>query len=277
MHLTLVQYDIRWEAPAANFDQVRRLLEKREVSGGLIVLPEMFANGFSLHADKIMESFGGPSESFLADLAEKHQSAIAGGWVLENPGSKPLNVVSIIDASGDVLCRYAKLHPFSFAKEHEHYAPGEGLFSCRYDGAVLTPLICYDLRFPEIFGIPAAETDLYVVPANWPCTRIAHWDALLQARAIENQAFVVGVNRVGLAKNLPHNGHSAVFAPTGERVAFAGETAGLTTVAIDLNLVAKVRTEFPVLQDRKMPALGGPPALVAHRYYRPVDQAEARS
>lgn len=276
MQITLVQYDIRWEEPAANFNHIRKLLEKRGCWKGLIVLPEMFANGFSLHADQIKESFGGPSEAFLAELAEAHQAAVAGGWVLDNPGSKPLNVCTIIDSSGDVLCRYAKLHPFSFAREDHHYAAGEGLFSCRHDGAVLTPFICYDLRFPDVFSIPAAATDVYLVPANWPAARIGHWDTLLKARAIENQAFVVGVNRVGLARDLLHNGHSAIYSPTGERIAFAGESEGLTTVDIDLTEVARVRAAFPVLQDRKKPALGGPPALVAHRFYRPVDQAEAQ-
>lgn len=272
MKITLVQYDIAWENPAANFDTVRALLEDRAAAGGLIVLPEMFANGFSTHAEKIKESFGGASESFLADIAETHRAVAIGGWVLDNPGTKPLNVVSIIDASGDVLCRFAKLHPFSFAKEDHHYAAGEGIFSCRVDGTVVTPFICYDLRFPEVFRIPAKDTQIYVIPANWPSTRVAHWDALLKARAIENQAFVVGVNRVGLAKQLPHNGHSAIYDPLGERVAFAGEAAGLTTVDIDVTAVAKTREAFPVLSDMKKP---GATPLLMHRYYRPVDQAEA--
>ncbi|MGH7145707.1 MAG: nitrilase-related carbon-nitrogen hydrolase, partial [Planctomycetota bacterium] len=185
-----------------------------------------------------------------------------------------LNVLSIIDPAGDVLCRYAKLHPFSFAKESDHYDPGEGIFSCRIHGVTVTPFICYDLRFPEVFRIPARQTQVYLVPANWPATRTDHWDALLKARAIENQAFVVGVNRVGRAKSLEHTGHSAVYGPLGERLGFAGETAGLTTVRIDPAEVARVRAEFPVLPDMKKP---GATPLLQHRFYRPVDQADAET
>ena len=147
--------------------------------------------------------------------------------------------------------RYTKLHPFSFAGEHEHYAAGEQVESWVVDGVRITPFICYDLRFPEVFRQTVDRTDLYVVIANWPERRRAHWQALLLARAIEDQAYVAGVNRVGDGGGLHYSGDSALISPWGERLVAAAEAEAVLVGTVDPAVVAAARAQFPVLRDRR--------------------------
>jgi predicted amidohydrolase len=151
------------------------------------------------------------------------------------------------------VSRYAKIHPFSYSGEHEHYAAGDRYLTVDVDGLRVSVFVCYDLRFADEFWALAEATDLYVVPANWPEARREHWRSLLRARAIENQAYVLGVNRVGAAKDLPYLGDSAVIDPMGRTLAEAsvGETVLLADV--DAHIVNQTRAEFPFLPDRSPP------------------------
>ena len=169
--------------------------------------------------------------------------------VLRHSAPPPL-LALLVGPDGHVR-RYTKLHPFSFAGEHEHYAAGEQVESWVVDGVRITPFICYDLRFPEVFRQTVDRTDLYVVIANWPERRRAHWQALLLARAIEDQAYVAGVNRVGDGGGLHYSGDSALISPWGERLVAAAEAEAVLVGTVDPAVVAAARAQFPVLRDRR--------------------------
>ena len=179
-------------------------------------------------------------------MNETIQQILAG--VARTPG--PHNVAMLVSPTGEVR-RYTKIHPFSFAREHEHYAPGDRVCTWTVEGVRITPFICYDLRFPEPFRLAADDTDVYVVIANWPERRRAHWQALLRARAIENLAYVVGVNRVGEGGGLRYAGDSAAHSPWGETLVSAAEHEAVLVVEVDPAVVASAREGFPVLGDRR--------------------------
>jgi predicted amidohydrolase len=150
--------------------------------------------------------------------------------------------------------RYTKIHPFTYSGEHEHYEAGGEFLTVDIDGLRVSVFVCYDLRFADEFWGRAAATDAYVVVANWPDTRRAHWRTLLQARAIENQAYVVGVNRVGTAKRLDYVGDSLIVDPLGEILADAGAAEGVFSAEVDASTVARVRRDLPFLPDRRTAA-----------------------
>jgi len=156
----------------------------------------------------------------------------------------------VVSPDGSVA-RYAKIHPFSYGGEHLHYAPGDRVVTVEIDGVRVTPFVCYDLRFPEPFRAAAAETDLYVVVANWPELRREHWKTLLRARAIENQAYVAGVNRVGDGDGLHYAGDSAAVSPLGETLAEGDEQERVLLADVEPEEVAKLRARFPALEDRR--------------------------
>ncbi|HEX7095335.1 MAG TPA: nitrilase-related carbon-nitrogen hydrolase, partial [Acidimicrobiales bacterium] len=189
MKVAAVQHDIVWEDSRHNHERLAPLIQAAASEGArLVVLSEMFATGFSMAADRIAEPPDGPSTEFLVE-----QAALCGAWVCGSVPTRdpdralPVNRFVLAGPDGQ-LHRYDKLHPFSFAGEHERYAAGDCTITVEVDGIRVTPFICYDLRFADEFWSTAIGTDLYVVVANWPAVRRTHWQVLLQARAIENQA-----------------------------------------------------------------------------------------
>jgi predicted amidohydrolase len=157
----------------------------------------------------------------------------------------------VLAGPGGELHRYAKIHPFSYGGETDHYAAGSDTISVDIDGVRTTPFVCYDLRFADVFWEAAPPTDLYLVVANWPAARRLHWRTLLVARAIENQAWVVGVNRVGSGDGLEYAGDTAIIDPMGQTVASATTEAEEIVVAeVDTAAVRQTRTRFPFLHDR---------------------------
>jgi len=242
--------DLAWEDVAENHRRARGLLEKAKREGArLAVLPEMFSTGFSMKAEQIAQPPGGPSETFLRDAARE-----LGLWIIasipEAGKPRPKNVALIVSPEGMVI-RYAKIHPFSYGGEHHHYAGGEKVVTVPMDDVRVTPFVCYDLRFPEPFRVAASETDLFVVVANWPDRRREHWRLLLRARAIENQAFVVGVNRAGDGDGLHYAGDSAAVAPLGETLVEGDDKERVLITDVDPAVVAKLRARFPALDDRR--------------------------
>ena len=149
------------------------------------------------------------------------------------------------------MTRYAKIHPFSFAGEHREYAAGDRVVTADVEGVRVTPFVCYDLRFPEPFRLAAAGTDLYAVVANWPQERREHWRLLLRARAVENQAYVAGVNRVGDGGRLHYDGESALISPSGETLAEGDDQERVLLCDVDAKRVAETRARFPFLDDRR--------------------------
>jgi predicted amidohydrolase len=256
MRVACCQFDIAWEDKPANYQRVaQRVREAKLAPGTLLLLPEMFATGFSMNAETIAETVDGPTAQFLARLARESGIHVLGGIVLanENSGARPRNEALLFAPSGEPVCRYAKVHRFSFAGEDQHYAAGDTPVSCRIDGFKVQPTICYDLRFPELYRAPNVRgNELICVIANWPAARVAHWTALLTARAIENQAYVAGVNRCGRDPNVEYSGRSQVIDPRGEVLADAGNGEGVITAELDLEALREYRETFPALDDVRM-------------------------
>lgn len=253
-----LQLDIVWESPEENFALASALAE-RAVRGGarLVVLPEMFATGFTMEAAKAA-AHAERTRGFLADLARRHQVWVAGGYADPGEaGGRPRNACSLLDPTGGERWRYHKVHPFSLAGEHEHYDGGTTVGTIEVEGVRVTPLICYDLRFPELFRAAAAGTDLFVVIANWPAKRRQHWKLLLRARAVENQCFVLGVNRVGEGGGEPHTGDSALIDPLGGARASIRDVATVVEGPVDAAEVASVRARFSFLADRRPDVYAG--------------------
>ena len=253
MDVCAIQYDIAWEDKAANFARVRALLAGADPApGGLIVLPEMFATGFSMNVAAICEGRERAAEGALAEFAAERGCAVLGGVVTRAADGRGRNQAVLVGPDGRELARYTKMHPFSFAGETAHYAPGERPVVVEWGGAKLAPFVCYDLRFPEVFrSVTASGAEVLAVIANWPASRREHWRTLLRARAIENQAYVVGVNRIGADPNVAYSGDSLIVGPRGEVLADAGTGQCTVCTRLDLGGLRAYRKEFPALKDMK--------------------------
>jgi predicted amidohydrolase len=247
-----LQFDIAWESPDENFARTAALAEQAVAGEArLLVLPEMFATGFSMNAAAITP-YAGRIRDFLRDLARQHGVWVLGGY--GEPGEvdgRARNACALFDPQGDEQLRYHKIHPFTLAKENEHYDGGSTLSTVEIEGVRMTPLICYDLRFPEPFRAAADRTDLFCVIANWPTQRREAWRTLLRARAIENQCYVIGVNRVGDAKGHVHSGDSALVDALGETVVEKRDDAALLLGEVDAARVGATRRVFSFLADRR--------------------------
>ncbi|HVY69852.1 MAG TPA: carbon-nitrogen family hydrolase [Verrucomicrobiae bacterium] len=251
MNVFLCQSDIRWEDKAANFTRVRELLASAQPPrGSLLVLPEMFATGFTMNVPAIHEAAGGETEKFLAELAAEYQSAVIGGLVTLGPEGKGRNQALAVAPDGKVLARYSKIQPFSLGGETQSCGSGTEVVLFSWGDFQIAPFVCYDLRFPELFRVAAwREAEVLVVIANWPVKRIGHWVTLLQARAIENQAYVIGVNRSGTDPSFQYTGRSLVVDPHGQIIADAGIVEGVAAAEISRDVVVNWRRDFPALRD----------------------------
>ncbi len=252
MKVAAIQHDIVWEDPAATFTHVRPMIEQAVLDGArLVVLTEMFSTGFSMDTKKIAEPVDGPSTRFLVEQAQQHNVWVCGS-LPERPVGQALPYNQFVLAAPDgTTHRYAKIHPFSYAREQERFAAGSKFMTVDVDGVRVSLFVCYDLRFADEFWTLAHDTDCYLVVANWPESRREHWRALLVARAIENQAYVVGVNRVGSGGGLDYVGDSRIVDPLGEVLAEAAGREVVLSADVDPARVSEVRTEFPFLADRR--------------------------
>jgi omega-amidase len=259
MNVVLVQTPIVWENKEANFAMAHEMLADVSCAeGSLIVFPELFAMGFTLKSREFAESDLGPTEQFLIDLAREKRSHVVGGMATVHPDkNKPFNCSVIASPDGKILCRYRKMHPFSLGDEDKHYSAGDRVEILKIEGITVCPAICYDLRFPELFRAGSQRgAEVYVVIANWPEKRNHHWIGLLQARAIENQAYVIGVNRSGEDPNLVYKGSSMVVDYMGDIVADAGNTAKVIQTELNIDGLREWRANFPALRDRNPVLLG---------------------
>ena len=251
MKVAALQHDIVWEDREAKFTRLEPMIAGAAAAGArLVVLSEMFSYGFSLDADRITETPDGPSTRFLQETAAALDLWVCGSIPILAPGdSRPCNRLVLAGPNGETY-RYAKIHPFSYGNEHLVYDAGDKPVTVQLDDLRVSLFVCYDLRFAPEFWSVAQETDLYLVPANWPRPRRSHWQALLVARAIENQAYVVGVNRVGTGGGLDYAGDSAIVDPMGELLAAGAEVEATLIAEVDPARVAETRQRFPFLQDR---------------------------
>lgn len=252
MRVAALQSDIVWEQPDANYARVEPWLRAAAAANArLVVLPEMFATGFSMNTARTSEPVGGPTTQFLADQAKQHDLWVCGSLAEQPEGAPlPFNTFLLAGPEGQVH-RYRKLHPFSAGREHTHFAAGTEALTVEVEGIRFSPFICYDLRFADRFWAVALATDCYLVPANWPVARRHHWTTLLRARAIENQAYVIGCNRVGEGGGLAYSGDSRMIDPMGEELATAAGAETLLVADIDPAAVAETRERLPFLRDRQ--------------------------
>ena len=252
MKVAGVQHDVVWEDRAATLARLEPQLAAAAGAGArLVVLTEMFPTGFSMEPERVAEPEGGPSTEFLRTQAAELGVWLAGSVPIHPAaGGRPVNRFLLAGPAGE-LEHYDKLHPFTYSGEQEHYAAGTRRVTFVVEGVRVTPFVCYDLRFADEFWAMADVTDCYVVVANWPAARRAHWQALLVARAIENQAYVVGVNRVGEGGGLHYAGDSRIIDPLGE--VLAGGAGGETILLADVDpaVVAETRKRYPFLADRR--------------------------
>lgn len=262
MRVHLVQLDIRWEDAEANLARVDRLLTAADVMpGDLIVLPELFHCGFSLRVDAIADGRGAVLRWAAALAADLRCTVQAGRAVKDCDCAKATNHMTVLGPpfTGDeatLLADYAKIHPFSYGREGEAYQGGHAVVTYEWAGADdrlrVCPAVCYDLRFPELFRAGLAQgAEAYALGANWPDARMGHWRALAIARAIENQAFVLAVNRTGPDPHLNYVGGSLVVDPTGAVLGEAGADETVLTVDLDPAAARRWRAEFPAVADRR--------------------------
>lgn len=247
--IALAQTHIVWEDKEANYRKAEELVSEAAAHGtGAVFFPEMSFTGFSMNTDATKES-GGETVSYMGILAKKYGVAVGFGWV-KDCGARCENHYTVTDEMGAILSDYVKIHPFSYAGEEEWFQGGGKLTFFALKGILCSSFICYDLRFPEIFQIASQKADVIIVPANWPARRGSHWKVLLQARAIENQAYIAAVNCVGRIGGTDYAGDSCVVAPDGEIRAELSGAEGLVYYEL-ADDVQRFRDAFPVKRDRR--------------------------
>jgi predicted amidohydrolase len=255
MKVAAIQFDIAWEDKRANHATVERLLDEARIGPGTyVLLPELTDTGFSFDLDRIVDDRSGP---WAAGLARRLGIWLQPGFAERGPDGLGRNCAAIIDPRGAILGIYSKVHPFTYSREPEYYAGGDTVVVRACAGAAVCPLICYDLRFPELWRVAAAAgAEVFTIGASWPDARQAHWRALLMARAIENQAYVLGVNRVGRDPSHTYAGGSMIIGPGGDILAEAGPEQAVLTADLDLEALRRWREEFPALRDVRPELLG---------------------
>lgn len=253
MKIALVSLNQVWEDKKANLDLCEKYIQKAsDKSVDLIVFPEMTLTGFSNNISLTSEDFENSEtiESFSL-LSKQFNIGIVFGVVIQNE-HKALNKSIFVDIEGEVLGDYTKIHPFSFAGENKFFNAGNKLSVNSFKGIKFGLTICYDLRFPEFYSVLGKQVDVVINIANWPSKRVEHWNTLLKARAIENQIFVVGVNRTGKDGNgLEYIESSKTFNANGEEVEFE-EFEDMKIYEIDTNWTKEFKTKFNTTNDRRI-------------------------
>ncbi|MDP7069774.1 MAG: nitrilase-related carbon-nitrogen hydrolase [Phycisphaerales bacterium] len=255
MRIHCVQFDIVWENKDANHLQIERLLDDSQPEAGdLIVLPEMADVGFSFALDRIVDE---RSEAWASSLAAQWRCWIVHGWPVLGADGRGRNVSGLIGPNGEVIGLAEKMHPFTLGISGSPYSPGDRVRVFDVAQTLLCPLTCYDLRFPEAFRVGMRMgAEVFTVIANWPQQRSDHWRALLQARAIENQAVVIGCNRTGSDPTFRYAGGSLIIDPQGIVLAEGGDQPTVLTAELDVDSLRAWRASFPALQDVREDLLG---------------------
>ena len=252
LRLALIQMNVQWHDRPANHVTARRLaMEAKEAGADAVVLPEMFATGFSMETELTGEPLTGETPAFLRSLASELGMSVVGGFALRHGRETPRNVALAVDPHGNDVALYAKIHRIALLEEDLHYAPGTLPVPFDLNGLPSACFICYDLRFPELFRCVADACSLVLVIASWPASRQEHWDLLLRARAVENQCYVAGINRVGHGGGHDFTGGSVILDSLGESLAHAGDREAVIAATLDAERVREIRGRFPFLRDRQ--------------------------
>ena len=252
MKIGIIQYSPEWESPENNIIKLNDLIEKSAGEEELLIFPEMTLTGFTMESEKFAEELDGISTKYFISLSRKLRKHIFAG-VIERDGDKIYNSLIHFDKDGLIRARYRKIHPFSYAKEDQFYTADKSPVISKIEQTQIGLTICYDLRFPELYRLYGKKrTEIIINTANWPVKRIHHWKLLLKARAVENQCYVIGVNRVGNDPFNEYNGNSAVYDPMGEEVVLVENEEKFISTEIDLDKVTETRGRLPFLQDIKL-------------------------
>ncbi len=250
--IALAQYSPVWEDPEKTIEVIESLIGKSDLTDvSLLIFPEMSLTGFTMNSKKFAEEMDGVSFLYFMQLAKRLKTNIFAG-IIERDEKNIFNSLIHFDDKSLIRAIYRKIHPFSFAKENESYSAGKKPFVTNINKISFGLSICYDLRFSELYrAYGKQKVDVLVNIANWPVTRINHWDLLLQARAIENQSYMIGVNRIGNDPYLEYPGNSAVVDPMGN-VLGVNKTESILIVEIDSETVGETRNKLPFLEDIKL-------------------------
>lgn len=255
LRVALGEYDIGWHDPNASLDRAAHLVSEAAANGArLVVLPEMCTSGFTMDVDGFAEPMAGENVARLGHIAQA-----SGVWLIAGVPTRPAeatdavarNSALVFTPAGALDSVYHKQRLFAYADEQRSYEAGDEPVVVDIEGVRVSPFICYDLRFPELFRRVAPHADVIIVIASWPAQRRTHWDVLLRARAIENQCYVIGVNRTGQGGAISYDGGSVAFDPWGAALASktpAGSNA-VQTVVVSAAEVQRVRTAYPFLAD----------------------------
>lgn len=251
MKIALVQYSPAWEDKVSNKQKILSMINKVE-GVDLFIFPEMTLTGFTMKSKEMSETIQGKSCSFFSTIAREKSTNIFTG-IIERRDKRIYNTLIHIKPDGNLVKLYRKIHPFSYSGENEHYNAGTKPAYTKIKNWKIGLTICYDLRFPELYRkYGKKRAHLIVNIANWPDTRIEHWRTLLKARAIENQCFVAGVNRVGKDPKLNYVGFSSVFDPMGKEIVAVENDEKVIVVDLNKNYLSEVREKFPFLDDIKL-------------------------
>ena len=251
--LTLLQADLRWEDKEANLRRLGAMIDDIQERTEVIVLPEMFSTGFSMDVERLAEPMDGPTVEWLRKTSGEKRAALTGSFIAKD-GDDYYNRLVWMLPNGQYGV-YDKRHLFGYADEDQHYSPGDKRLIASIKGWKLNLLVCYDLRFPvwarnrlDAAGQP--EYDVLVYVANWPERRSLAWTSLLQARAVENQCYVVGVNRVGRdGKDIAYAGDSMVIGPLGDIFYHRSGVEEAHTLTLEKDHLEEARRRFPFLRD----------------------------
>lgn len=255
MKIALAQTDIFWENKIKNKENYLKLIiEAAKHDTDLILFPEMSLTGFSMNVDSISEETNFPSGTveWFKSQAVANNINIGFGYV---EGStchlKGKNNYCVAASDGTILSLYSKIHPFSYGLESKFYTGGDTVTSFELKNFNISTFVCYDLRFPEIFQIASKNANLITVAANWPKARREHWITLLKARAIENQCYIAGINRVGVGDGIEYSGDSLLIDPLGNVLIQGTDKEDLLIYDISPDEVPKVRESFRIKDDRR--------------------------
>lgn len=253
LKVALVQTDLYWKDKVANMAMLEEKISGLDEIVDMIVLPEMFTTGFTMEAEEVAEAMNLQTTRWLKQMARKSQALVTGSFVVQDGGFF-YNRLVWAKPNGD-LGFYDKRHLFRMADEDDHYAMGTEQIIFEWKGWKIMPQVCYDLRFPvwsrnRVLEDNKLAYDLVFYVASWPAPRINAWDVLLQARAIENLSYAVGVNRIGRDGNLvPYSGHSGAYNFKGETLCFSQEKEEILVVELDYESLTEFREKFPAWMD----------------------------
>lgn len=250
--IALAQTHIVWEDQGHNYIIAeKRIREAACQDADAVFFPEMSFTGFSMNTDATKEKDDRTTQR-MKTLSQQYGVSVGFGWVKDctEECGKCENHYTVVDSAGNVQSDYTKIHPFSYSGEDLKFRGGSALTYFMLNDIPCSSLICYDLRFPEIFQAASKKAHMIIVPANWPAKRSAHWKALLRARAIENQVYILAVNCVGDIGGVSYTGDSCVVGPEGDVKTELSGTEGMLYMEL-ADDVERFREAFPVKQDRK--------------------------